>query len=49
MLCRSQVADGGDGLQIQRVTANNFKKERDSQTTDRFLVGGWAGADNLSQ
>jgi hypothetical protein len=50
VMARPQVADGGDGLQIWRVSASVLKKQ--SRTADRgwssslgvvLQLGGWAG------
>jgi hypothetical protein len=43
-MARTQVVDGGDGLQIRRVAANILNKQ--SRTADRGVVlqfAGWAG------
>jgi hypothetical protein len=46
---RSQVVEGGDGLQIWRVAANILNKQYRTADKGRFSsLGAWRGVDNSS-
>jgi hypothetical protein len=47
-MARTQVADGGDGLQIWSVTENILSKESDNQQVVVLQLGVGRGANNRS-